>query len=77
MWAGAISLRYSVTATDAKATATPSRMRPRMSSAKFGAAAVTTTPTSNRPPASSIVRLRPHFLCAAGGWTAIVERHAR
>ncbi len=62
MCAGAISLLYSVTATEANATAMPSRIRPTMSIARLNAVQVITTPTSKNRPAMSIVFLRPYFL---------------
>ena len=59
MWAGAISELYSVTATEAKATAMPSSTRPRMSTHSDQAAVMKTTPISNSMPAISMVNLRP------------------
>ena len=66
MWAGAISLLYRVTATDAKATAMPRNILPRYSMGRLKAAHVMTTPMSKRIPAINIVVFRPYFLHASG-----------
>jgi len=53
---------YKVTATDAKATATPRKILPRYSMGRLKAVHVMITPMSNSIPAINIVVFRPYFL---------------
>ena len=62
MCAGAISLLYRVTATEAKATAMPRNILPRYSMGSVKAAHVMMTPMSNRIPAINIVVFLPYLL---------------
>ena len=73
MWAGAISLLYRVTATEAKATAMPRNILPRYSMGRLKAVHVITTPMSNRIPAINIVVFLPYFLHVNGSH---VQRHS-